>query len=132
MIEIDGERVLDVAARYIAATNAGDVDALRALHTPDAVVWHNHDEIEVPLERSLAVLRRLRRVAPDVCFGEVRHTATADGFVQRAVLHATAPDGSRLRVPSCIVATIGGDGRITRIEEYLDAAAVAPLSRVDR
>ena len=35
--------VLDVAARFFAAIEAGDIDTVRATYAPDAVVWHNHD-----------------------------------------------------------------------------------------
>ncbi len=129
---VDAKQALDVAARYTAATNAGDVDALRALHAPDAVVWHNYDEVELPLERSLAVLGWLRRVAPDARFDDIRHNATADGFVQRSVLHATAPEGSRLHAPSCVVVTLAEDGRIVRVEEYLDPTPLAALSTRER
>jgi ketosteroid isomerase-like protein len=57
---------------------------------------------------------------------EIRRSATDDGFVQRHVLVVTNRAGRRVEVPACIVATVH-DGRITRIDEYFDSAAVASM-----
>ncbi len=50
------------------------------------------------------------------------------GFLQEHVLHGTAPDGTAVAMPACIIATVG-DARISRMHEYLDPAGVAALSR---
>jgi ketosteroid isomerase-like protein len=42
------------------------------------------------------------------------------------VLVVTNRAGRRVEVPACIVATVH-DGRITRIDEYFDSAAVASM-----
>ena len=42
------------------------------------------------------------------------------------MLVATNRAGRRVEVPACIVTTIA-DGRITRLDEYLDSAAVAAM-----
>ena len=39
---------------------------------------------------------------------------------------ATNRAGNRVEVPACIVTTIR-DGRITRLDEYLDSASVAAI-----
>ena len=36
------------------------------------------------------------------------------------------PKGDEARIPSCVVARVE-DGQITRIDEYADSAAMAPL-----
>jgi ketosteroid isomerase-like protein len=46
--------------------------------------------------------------------------------VQQHVLRGTAPDGTPLEVPAMMRVTVA-DGRITRLEEYLDTAQVAAL-----
>ena len=50
-----------------------------------------------------------------------------DGFLQEHVLRGTAPDGSEIAMPACLVVTVR-DGRFLRIHEYLDASQVAALS----
>ena len=42
------------------------------------------------------------------------------------MLHGTAPDGSAVAMPACIIATVAG-GRITGMHQYLDPAGVAAL-----
>ena len=53
---------------------------------------------------------------------------TPSGYVQQHVLHATAPDGSKVESPACLVVEVR-EGRIRRLDEYLDSAAIAPLLR---
>jgi ketosteroid isomerase-like protein len=125
---IGPEEKLGIAREYARASNAGEVDALMALYAPDAVVWHNFDQVEQPLHRSMATVRWLHRTVPDVAFTDVSHLLTDEGFLQRSVLVGTAPDGSSLQVPSCVVVTINADGRITRAEEYLDSGQLAVLT----
>jgi len=59
-------------------------------------------------------------------YGDIRRSETADGFVQQHVLRLTRQDGTRVELPGCIIATCA-DGKITRIDEYLDSAQVARL-----
>ena len=46
--------------------------------------------------------------------------------VQQHVLACTSSSGVPVRAHACLVATVE-DGRIRRLDEYLDAAAIAPL-----
>jgi ketosteroid isomerase-like protein len=64
-------------------------------------------------------------------YEDVRCQATADGFVQQHVLRGTVGAGVEIAIPACIVTTIR-DGRITRLDEYLDSAHVKPLLAVAR
>ena len=59
-------------------------------------------------------------------YEDVRRTVTPTGFVQQHVLRFTRADGTRQALPACLVVTCD-DGRITRIDEYLDSAH---LSRI--
>ena len=49
-----------------------------------------------------------------------------DGFVQQHVLTGIAPSGARLDVPAMMRVWVE-DGCVTRIDEYLDPADLAPL-----
>jgi ketosteroid isomerase-like protein len=125
---VTGDHTRRMAAAYTAATRAGDADALAALCEPDAVTWHNHDDAEVDVERSGRTLRWLHRTVPDVCWEDVAVTPTATGFVWQAVITGSAPGGP-LRAHTCMVVTLSAAGRVVRTDEYLDAAALAPLAR---
>jgi ketosteroid isomerase-like protein len=114
-----------LAARFFAAVPAGDVATLESLYADDAVVWHNYDQIGQTRAENLATLGALHRVLADWRYEEVRRDVLADGFVQQHVLRATAPGGA-LEVPA-MMRVWCADGRITRIDEYLDTGQLGPL-----
>ena len=116
----------EVADRLFAAIEAGDLDTVRALYAPDAVIWHNTDGTEQTVEQNLRVLRWVVDHLADRRYKEVRRSTTPTGFVQQHVLRCTRRDGTRVEVPACLVVTCAA-GRITRLEEYLDSAHVARL-----
>ncbi|CAN5770596.1 nuclear transport factor 2 family protein [soil metagenome] len=116
-----------IGARLFAAIEAGDVDTVRELYAPDAVVWHNHDRVEQPAPDNLRVLRWVHRHISGLRYEQVRRQATPNGFVQQHILRGDGPGGP-IDVPACLVVSIA-DARITRIDEYLDPAAVTSLAR---
>lgn len=111
---------------FSAATRRGDAEAIAAMATPDATVWHNDDDVTMSVEASNRGLRWLHRTVPDVAWADVAVSPTPTGFVWQSLLTGTAPGGP-LRVHSCVVVTLAADGEVQRIEEYLDSAALAVL-----
>jgi ketosteroid isomerase-like protein len=124
---LSDDEKLAVAAAYADATRAGDVDAVAALSEPDATVWHAYDEAVATREQSARTLRWLHRRVADLDWVDVATTPTAHGFVWQAVMTGTAPGGA-LRVQTCAVVSLSPAGKVARTEEYLDAAALAPLA----
>lgn len=118
---------LATQAAYAAATRGADACAMAALSEPDAVVWHNHDDVVVTAEQSSRTLRWLHRTMPDVRWEDVAVRPTPDGFVWQAVLTGSAPSGP-VRAHTCMVVTLSPAGRVQRIDEYLDPAALTPLT----
>jgi ketosteroid isomerase-like protein len=119
---------LDVAERLFAAIEAGDVEAVRSVYAPDAEIWHNHDGVAQSVDENLRVLGWLVTRCSDLRYTEVRRSATDGGFVQQHVLRLTSPAGEALAIPACIVGTVV-DGRIARIDEYLDSAQIGRVAR---
>lgn len=117
---------LEIAERLIAAIVAADIDAVRGLYAPQARIWHNFDGVEQGVDENLRVLRWLVRNVSNLRYDAVRRQRTDTGFVQQHVLRGDMADGSRIEVPACLVGTVQ-DGRITRLDEYLDTAQLAPL-----
>ena len=120
--------VLDLAARFIDAVAAGDLDTVRSIYAPDAVIWHNNDGRETTVDENLRVLGWMATKVRDKRYGEIRRQETDNGYVQQHVLRGIAPNGESFEVAACLVVEVR-DGRITRLDEYLDSAAVAPLLR---
>jgi len=120
------ETHLQLAERLFAAISAGNVEAVRDIYAPDAVIWHNHDGVEQSADDNLRVLRWVVTNVRDLRYENMRRQKTEAGFLQQHVLRGTAPNGRELNIPACIICTVR-NGRITRLEEYLDSAHVAPL-----
>ena len=113
----------EIADRLFGAIETGDVEAVRRLYEPDAVVWHNGDGVEQTVEQNLATLRWVVDNLADRSYDGVRRQPTPTGFVQQHVLRFTRSDGSRQELPACLVVTCDLEaGTLTRIDEYLDSA----------
>lgn len=118
--------ILELADRFFAAIPKGDIETLRAIYAPDARIWHNHDQATQSVEQNLQVLAWVVKNIAELRYEEIRRHATPTGFVQQHVLRGRAPNGTTLEVPACIVCAVA-DGRITRLDEYLDSAQLEAL-----
>jgi ketosteroid isomerase-like protein len=116
-----------VAERLFDAIPKGDLEAVRALYAPDARIWHNHDGIVQDPAANLQVLGWVVKNIRDIRYEQVRREATPTGFVQQHVMRGTAPGGKPFELAACIVCTVV-DGRITRLDEYLDSAQLGALA----
>ena len=116
----------ELADRLFKAIEAADIDAVRDIYAPDAVIWHNNDGVEQAPAQNLQVLQWVVDNLADRAYEDVRRHEYDGGFVQQHVLRFIK-DGERREIPACIVASVS-DGRITRIDEYLDSAHVARIT----
>jgi ketosteroid isomerase-like protein len=116
-----------LADRFVACIEAGDVDGVAACFGPGALIWHNNDSLEVPPEKVLRILAWLAANVTGLRYDVTRRRAIAGGYVQQHVLRGTAPNGSELAVEACLIVELV-DGRISRLEEYLDTAQVDALT----
>jgi ketosteroid isomerase-like protein len=121
---------LDLAERFFSAVERGDIDAVQAIYAPDARIWHSHDEAEQSVEENLRVLAWMARALPGRRYRVQRRVAIPGGFLQQHILEATTAGGP-FSMPACVVVEVR-DGRIARLEEYLDSARVAELQRLTR
>lgn len=117
---------LRVARELTERLVAGDAEGAGALYADDAVVWRNLDGRELVKRQVLKVLAMLTGAISGLRYENVRVRPTPDGFVQQHTLRGTTKDGAELRADACFVAVVR-DGRIVRVDEYLDSAAMAPL-----
>ena len=107
--------------RFFAALEAGDLETVREIYAPDAVIWHNDDLLEQPVEDNLKVLAGLHRAVSGLRYDIVRRAATDDGVIQQHVLRGSLPNGAEVSLHAAMYLQVR-DGHITRIEEYLDSA----------
>lgn len=121
------DEMLEFARRFFAAVTSGDVDALGLMYAPGAVIWHNNDGREQTPEQNLQVIGWIAKNVKDFRYEDVRCQPTPTGFVEQHVTRGAGPGGSEFSIPACIVCTVV-EGRITRVDEYLDAAQAARIA----
>ena len=118
------ENTLALAKRFFDAIEKGDIDTVGAIYAPDAVIWHNNDGLETTREDNLKVLTNFIKAVPERRYLERRVGAFDGGFVQQHLLKGKLANGKDLALACCIVCEVK-DGRITRLDEYFDSAALA-------
>ena len=121
---MDAEAMRALAKRFFDAIEAGDIDAVGAIYADDAVIWHNSDGLSNTREENLETLRGFSRFIPERRYLDRRVQVSGEGFSQQHVLSGVRRDGARVSLAACIVCEVK-DGRITRLDEYFDTAALA-------
>lgn len=125
------EQHLELAERFVSAIQRGDTETVRACYAPDAKLWHNSDGIEQTVDQNMKVLDWFIRTLPDRYYRVQRREALTDGFLQQHVLEATLPNGAKWAMDACVVVR-AENGKITRLDEYLDSAKSAMLREFGR
>lgn len=114
-----------LARDFFNAVERGDVGALKTFYAPDAKIWHNTDEIEQTPDDNVSTLESFVERIRYRKYDDRRLHTFPGGFVHQHTLTGTrAKDGARVRLTACIVCSVE-NGRITRLDEYFDSAAVA-------
>jgi ketosteroid isomerase-like protein len=122
-----GYAVDSVADRLFSSIEAGDVDAVAALWSDDVSVWHTGDERPSEKPRAMRVIEWFVSATADRHYEILDRRAFDGGFVQQHILSGTARNGTPYSLRVGIIIRVGADGQITRIDEYLDPADLAPL-----
>ncbi len=118
--------VLALAGKFVAAIEAGDIEAVKGCYAPDAEIWHNFDNINQSVTDNLKVLGWMSGVLAERRYEILRRVEIPGGYLQQHVLHGKLKSGAPFAMPACLVVQVAG-GRITRLEEYLDVAQAAAL-----
>jgi ketosteroid isomerase-like protein len=114
-----------LAKSFFDAIERGDIETVRKIYAPDAVIWHNTDNLESTVEENLRVLTGFIANIPTRRYQNRRLDVFAGGFAQQHVLHGVNRKGQALTLAAALVCKVA-NGRITRLDEYFDSAAVAP------
>ncbi len=121
-MSLDAIRAL--ATAFFDAIEAGDIEKVQAIYAPDAIVWHNTDGVAQPVADNLATLTNFIKFVPERRYTERRLAVFDGGFVEQHLLKGKLRSGKEVSLSACIVCEVK-DGRITRLDEYFDSAALA-------
>lgn len=118
------DEITRIATQFFDAIEAGNIDAVRNIYAPDAVIWHNTDNAESTVAENLKVLEGFVARIRERRYEDRRIEVFEGGFVQQHRLTGVRADGKSVALTACLVCKVSG-GRITRLDEYFDSAAVA-------
>jgi ketosteroid isomerase-like protein len=118
--------VFEIAKRFSDAGKAADVDAADKLLDPDFKFWANYTKVTMGKAEMLHYIKTFFPTLRSVAYRDVRITPTANGYVLQHVADTVLGDGSKIfNLDVCFVVQLRG-GRLLRLDEYLDAAAIHP------
>ena len=124
----DTTRLIDcnpLADRFTRAIAEADMATMREIYTADAVIWHCTDAVELSVDELDALLTAIGRVS--TCSVDVlTRQATTTGFVQTQVNTYALKAGGEVVLRCALLVTSDG-AHISRVDEYLDGIALAPL-----
>ena len=119
--------VTAVADQMFAAIERGEVSALAAMWSDDVIVWRLGGGRERDKPRALGVIDWFVANTTSRRYEVLDRQVFDGGFVQQHVLHAAPPNGTPVSFRACLIVRVA-DGRVTRIDEYLDPAYLAGLA----
>ncbi len=117
----------EIADRLFSAIERGDAPAVAALWSEDVVVWRQGGGRERDKARGLKVIEWFVDSTADRRYEVLDRQVFDGGFLQQHNVHATTAAGGALTFRACLIVRVGPDGLISRIDEYLDPADLAPL-----
>jgi ketosteroid isomerase-like protein len=117
-----------VAVRALnAALESGRSDDAATHLAPGAVLWHNDDKTEIDAAEGIARVAGLHALVDNVRVEIVDAAPLANGWFQRIVLRGMVKSTKgELAAHNCAFIALM-DGRITRIDEYVDPTFLAQL-----
>ena len=121
------DQITHVADRLFTAIERGDVDTLAALWADDIVFWRLGGGRDRDKPRALKVIEWFVDATAERRYEVLDRRIFDGGFVQQHLVHAIAKDGAPLSFRACLVVQVRPEGLISRIDEYLDPADLAPL-----
>lgn len=116
-----------IARQIERSVVAADVEIFRAVYAEDAVVYNALADAEMSVDASLQFLQAVLGVTAKLWYEDVRITGTEKGYVDQHYACLKLRNGTDVRIPAVMVVTVE-NGLVTRLDEYLEGAAAAPVS----
>ena len=101
-------------------------DVLERIH-PEARAMQNISGEEVDARELLQSMRGLVEALASFAYENPRRIIGENAVVEQHDVRMVRPDGREIVVDVCIALRFDEDGRIRRIDEYLDSAAIQGL-----
>lgn len=117
-------KIRDLCNRFFDAYQDRRIDVLQEIYAPDCVIWHNVFGREMSGADNLAALPESYKGQRRRTYNDRTINTFEGGFVIQYTLHGVQHSGHQGALWICIVA-LCRDGKITRIDEYMDSGKFA-------
>lgn len=118
----------DKFGEMFEAIEAGDMARLRSCFEPDALTWHNVDEVAKNLDAVTGMLGAFCALSTSRAYEERRTVTLGNVAFSQHVLTATLRNGQKLRIPAMMRLETSKRGLVARLEEYYDSRATDVLA----
>ncbi len=125
----EAKEILSLAKRFFDGIEQGNIAILREVYDPKVEIWHNTDDLVQSADDNVKTLEGFVSRIAHRKYEQRRVHAFPGGFVQQHLLTGTRKDGEHVTLHACIVCAVS-NGRITRLDEYFDSAAVENFRKV--
>jgi ketosteroid isomerase-like protein len=105
------------------ALQDGDFATAESCFEPDAAWWMN-GRLRGRFGDLLPELKRAKAAGGVLRHEQIRRMYAAEGFTDQHLVRLQAPGGGEVELAVCVVVRVGAGGRVTRLEEYFDGAAI--------
>lgn len=113
------DTALEVARQLFEQIEAKRVAGVAALYADDIAVWHNFTNATQTKAENLKTLGGLTKNVEHIRYDVSERVLLGERVMQRHLLRCRLGNGEEIVIPACIFVTVH-EGRITRIDEYLD------------
>lgn len=117
---------LDLANKFKSRLEAGDEPGARACFRPDAGIWHNYDRRTQTVDQNMATFKNIISKTKSRTYDIQRMVEIPGGWLQQHILRVVTLDDKTIEADAIAVVLVE-DGKIARIEEYLDPTPLATL-----
>ena len=118
--------MMDLARSLVRASESGRGEDAAANFDPQAVIWHNTDELTLAMAANFPASIAFMAKVPDRRYEDLTVTPFDGGFVQQHRIVGRTDTGAAFALPACAVMRVR-NGRIVSIHEYFDSAPIARL-----
>ncbi|MCH2173875.1 hypothetical protein MK489_24105 [Myxococcota bacterium] len=129
MVPMDGAEAQRIAEELNACIVSFDCERFEALLSPGALVWHNTDHQLMDAALSFRQSAELPHAIEEFEIRIERLIPTVSGYVQTFVMAGRVREtGRRFEASNCLIVECS-DGRVTRIDEYIDPVLLEAFSQ---
>jgi hypothetical protein len=116
----------DVAHKMFDALEARDLKTFRGFFTDDAMLWNNTGLVDITMDQAVSKLDMMLAVVKDVRIKERDFIAIPGGIIAQYLQTGTTVTGKPV-VLHAMLRFYLVDGRIKRMEEYIDSRETAVI-----